>query len=225
MMTMIIGKVYIKKCMEAKIFKYKTKQGYLRYIKTLDKIKLYNENYTLIHLIQDLRLNHNILVAKLYCDFFLTGKAYLDSINDETKLKKYCLKFIARLNEFIQNNMIKLKSFKNYKQKHCDYDGVTPKRDLIEIITNLYGDIIFRKESELSRGGQVFYSKTYSLLKSLEIGLSLIKQNYETINIDKIVKTNFKSMLEEAINVIDIEIHKIDYHLIRIKKGYYIPIK
>lgn len=120
-------------------------------ILTLDKNKLYDENHTLFHLIQDLRLNHNILVAKLYCDFFLSGKAYLDSINDETKLKKYCLKFIARLNEFIQNNMIKLKSFKNYKQKHCDYDGVTPKRDLIEIITNLYGDIIFRKESELSR--------------------------------------------------------------------------
>ena len=32
-------------------------------------------------------------------------------------------------------------------------------------------------------------------------------------------------MLEEAINVIDIEIHKIDYHLIRIKKGYYILLK
>lgn len=30
--------------MEAKIFKYKTKQGYLRYIKTLDKSKLYDEN-------------------------------------------------------------------------------------------------------------------------------------------------------------------------------------
>lgn len=165
------------------------------------------------------------MVAKLYCDFFLSGKAYLDSINDETKLKKYCLKFIARLNEFIQNNMIKLLSFKNYKQKHCDYDEVTPKRDLIECITNLYGDIIFRKESELSRGGQVFYSKTYSLLKSLEIDLNLIKENYETINIDEIVKINFKSMLEEAINVINIEIHKIDYHLIRIKKGYYIMIK